>query len=163
MGILRGFAEFTPAERLFAEFVPSLLEQGLSANSIIRQAQSVGLSIRRTRGLSIIRYAKGVVDSRSYLSSVGLNRNWSLDRMPYSKLPLQRLFRYQVKLSVRDVTTGAVIDRHVWMQTDDYYTKARAVNEAAAIYAQRTQSMKWEFVGGKLTGVERNIAAIGKV
>lgn len=161
MGIFLDFSSLSPAERLFKEFAQPLLIQGLSGNSIIRVAQQNGLSIRRTRSLSVIRYLRGVVSSQHYVSSVNLDKQLDFGRLPYSAQPMERNYRYRVRFKGLNTTTGEKGDMWKIFQTDQRLTKEQAQGYALALLDGSGATRYFDIQASSTVQIEKNIAMYG--
>ena len=118
------------AARLAYPYVRSMVEEGLSANSIQSTLQSMGMGFRRQELLSLVRGIKDISITRNYFDSLREDYFPSLARLAK---PVTRTLRdqsYNVRVTGTLLETGDQVERYVTISTNQRLTKRQIMDAA---------------------------------
>lgn len=112
-----------PAERLASEFIPSLLNAGLSKVSIFNELKNIAPELTRVQSGSLVDYARSIVNSSSEISAVARDEILNATNFPYATSALSRNYHVQVSANVFDPETGEYERNYITLSTDTFTTK----------------------------------------
>lgn len=118
------------AEHVFAAFVEPFIEDGVSSNEMIRQAQAAGLSIRRTNALDLIRQIKDITSTKDYVSSLNYNDLPNPNRLAKSVFSLSKQYSYTVQVNGYNNITSELDSQHISVTSDKLISKQDAIDTA---------------------------------
>ncbi|KKN35905.1 hypothetical protein LCGC14_0779090 [marine sediment metagenome] len=104
---------------LFRQYVYGRLRPGIAAEVILKETRDIGISIRRTDALSIIREVTGREISRSRLRFVPDIRIPSIEQFTPTRLRLEKRFQTIFEVRGTNVLTGAPQSRRVSFISDE--------------------------------------------
>lgn len=137
------FARLSGAARrsLFRQFTYGRWSPGVHAETIISEARTLGLSIRRTDALSIVREVTGREISRSRMRYVPDIRVPTIEHYTPTRLRLERRFQTIFEVRGTNVLTGEPASRRVSFISDERVSlgdmKRELLERAQQDYAPR--------------------------
>ena len=136
-GALRGAAR----TQLFRQYAQARWSPTISAQQIINETKAIGLSIRRTDALGIVREMAGREISRSTIRFVADTRVPGLNMYAETKLNITKRFQTIFEVRGRNVLTGEPMTRHVSFLSDERMSvgdmKRELLEKAQREYALR--------------------------
>ena len=114
-GALRGAAR----TQLFRQYAQARWSPTISAQTILNETKAMGLSIRRTNALGIIREMAGRELSRNTIRFVGDTRIPGLKMYAQTKLNIRKQFQTIFEVRGRNVLTGTPSTRQVSFLSDE--------------------------------------------
>jgi len=136
-GALRGAAR----RGLFRQYAQARWAPGITARTILNETRAIGLSIRRTDALSIIREMAGREISRSTIRFVADTRVPGLNMYAETRLNITKRFQTIFEVRGRNVLTGEPMTRQVSFLSDERMSvgdmKRELLEKAQREYALR--------------------------
>ena len=136
-GLLRSAAR----RALFRQFAFGRTAVGISGNTIITEAKAIGLSVRRTDALSIVREVSGRGISRQRMKFVADINVPSISHYTPTRLRLEKRFQTIFEVRGQNVLTGEPASRRVSFISDERISlaemKRQLLERAQQEYALR--------------------------
>jgi hypothetical protein len=115
---------FTKGVRSAYNFIRMGIAEGLSANKILTTIKAIGLGVRRTEGLKLIREIKqSSKDSSAYLPS-DISQKPIGELLPPSYTSQSKRYRWVIQGDVFDPVFEQSYKKHVTVETDFLHTQA---------------------------------------
>ena len=124
-GALRGAAR----RGLFRQYAQARWAPGITAQTILNETRAIGLAIRRTDALSIIREMAGREVSRSVIRFVPGGNVPSMRMYAETRLRLGKRFQTIFEASGRDLLTREMATRRVSFASDERVTMEQMEQE----------------------------------
>lgn len=115
--------DLSPTQKLFSEFIPGFLNQGLSGASILKQFRSLSGKIRTQTAYSLIRYYNNVGRAKEYVNLLKPNEILDTSQLEYATSSLQRNYLVKVAARTYDPALGGYTTNYVSIFTDTFTTK----------------------------------------
>jgi hypothetical protein len=129
--------------------------EGMSANTWLREIQSLGMGVRRTEGLQLFRIAKDAVVKAQDEPLRPTGATPTADEIGQWATKRATGFAQTVTLAYRDNTTGH-ISQVWWRQTyETPVTRQQAINEAIDAYSDNAENYDQTLIGAAHTSTYR--------
>lgn len=151
-------ATFSENRGIARTFIPSLIEQGFSANQGLRFFKEVGTPYRRQDLLADWREFSGLKKQEDTFKYIRRDLKPTANTITVTSESLSKQFSYIAKVGVQNIATGE-IEYHQWRYATESLT---SIEEAESnIWGETEEPLsrnpEFEYISVRITGVKKSV------